>query len=188
MLVVTTLSCAWCGVAEEWEPVVGGEGIYAISNKGNARSRRIPCSGKRLGFWRLLKPGLDSAGYLYVNLYLHGKRTNRLVHHLVADAFLSPKGPTDQVVRHLNDNKLDNCVENLARGTYSDNMRDVFRNGKRTHKGSANSQAKLTEDIVREIRCLYATGTFTQIELARRFGVRQGTISEIVRCQKWRHV
>jgi len=181
--------CDIRGTVEMWRPVVGGEEIYAISNTGSARSRRIPRSGKRFGPWRLLKPMINSCGYLRVSLYLNGKKTTRLIHHLVADSFLPPKGPTDTVVRHLNDNKLDNRVENLARGTYSDNMADSIHNGKHVvPKGAAHYRAKLTEDDVRENRRLYATGEFSQRELARRFGVHQRTIGRIVLRKNWKHV
>lgn len=37
--------------------------------------------------------------------------------------------------------------------------------------------AKLTFEQKQEIRTLYATGNFTQCQLAERFGVRQNTIS-----------
>jgi len=174
---------------EEWRDVVEHDGIYSISNIGNARSKRIPNSGKRFGPWRLLKPAINSRGYLCVALHLNGKQTSHKIHHLVADAFLPAQGPTDTVVRHLNDNKLDNCVENLARGTYSDNRLDSVRNGKhRAPKGSAHYRAKLNDDKVEEVRRLYATGNFTQRELGLRFGVHRQTISKIVRRKSWKHI
>jgi hypothetical protein len=149
----------------------------------------VPGAQGRLGSWRLLKPRLDQKGYLFVTLYAHGKQTHHQIHHLVADAFLPAKGPTDTVVRHLNDNKLDNRVENLARGTYSDNMDDAIKNGVGfVGKGTANGKAKLTEDIVREIRQLYATGEFSQRALALRFGVSRYTICQIVRRKNWKHI
>jgi hypothetical protein len=136
-----------------------------------------------------LKQGLDGLGYLHVSLCLHGKKSIHKIHHLMADAFLPPKGPTDTVVRHLNDIKTDNRPCNLARGTHSDNAMDAFCNGKWHHaKGVSHGSAKLTEDQVREIRRLYATGVFTQQELALRFGVDQRTVSEIIRRKIWKHV
>jgi predicted XRE-type DNA-binding protein len=171
---------------EHWVPIVGYEGVYEISSTGNVRIRYVLGGQGRLGSWRLLKPVTDSDGYLFVNLCLNGKHTMHRIHHLVADAFLPEKCTTDRVVRHLNDVPSDNRACNLARGTYQDNAIDDVRNGGRT--GSANGNAKLTEDIVREIRRLYATGEFSQRELARRFGVSQSVISRIVGRQIWKHI
>jgi len=178
----TTLFVGSVG-SEAWKSVVGYEGWYAVSNIGRV------C---RVATGRVLKQQVCSHGYLIVTLCVHGKKTNSLVSHLVADAFLPPSGPTDTVVRHLNDIKIDNRVENLAWGTYSDNLRDAYRNGKNKpppiHIGEANSSATLAEDQVREIRRLYATGKFSQRELALRFGVAQSVISDIILRKIWKHV
>ena len=46
---------------------------------------------------------------------------------------------------------------------------------------------KLTMEIVREIRRLYATGNFTQADLAKKFGISSGSkISEIITNKLWR--
>jgi len=173
---------------EKWMQIVGGEGIYEVSATGKTRSRYVPGAQGRLGPWRLLKPRLDTNGYLSVTLCLHGKQTNHLIHHLVADAFLPAKCPTDTVVRHLNDDRLDNRVENLARGTYSDNLSDAFCNGRSSPRGCSHGMAKLTEDDVREIRRLYVMGCISQRELALRFGVDRVTIGRIVLRKNWKHI
>jgi hypothetical protein len=110
------------------------------------------------------------------------------VAHLVADAFLPAKGPTDEVLRHLNDDPADNRPCNLAWGTYSDNLNDAVRNGRLHPKGESHYRAKLTEDDVREIRRLYATGNFSYQELALKFGVVKTTIIDIVRRKTWKHI
>jgi hypothetical protein len=71
----------------------------------------------------------------------------------------------------------------------SDNAQDAIRNGVfHPPRGSAHGRAKLTEDNVREIRQLYATGNYSQLELGLRFGVSKHTISLIVRRKIWKHV
>ncbi len=55
-------------------------------------------------------------------------------------------------------------------------------------RGEKNSQSKLTEVDVVEIRRLYTTGGMLQRELADRFGVTQPTISAIVTRTNWTHV
>ena len=171
--------------SEIWKPVVGWEGTYEVSVLG---VRRI-APGR--GTWpgRMLKQSLDTDGRPCVNLYLHGKRTHCKVSHLMADAFLPPKTSADQVLRHLNDDPTDNRIENLGWGTRSDNAFDAIRNGKWHHaKGESHCCAKLTEDDVREIRRLYATGNYTLKELALRFGITFSTVSRIVLEKIWKHV
>jgi hypothetical protein len=171
--------CVGGADSEVWKPIVGFEGIYEISILGVRNSKT----------GRILKPGINLRGCPHVNLYICGKRTTHTVSVLVANAFLPPKGPTDTVVRHLNDDPADNRIENLAWGTHSDNMLDAIRNGKWcAKKGVSHGMAKLMEDDVREIRSLYATGNFTKRELGLRFGVTDVTIGLIVRRQHWKHI
>jgi group I intron endonuclease len=53
--------------------------------------------------------------------------------------------------------------------------------------GENNSYAKLTADDVREIRKLLAAGVL-QKEIAKRFGVSKGAITDINRGKNWSHV
>lgn len=54
--------------------------------------------------------------------------------------------------------------------------------------GKARGGLKLKDDQVREIRQLYGTGQYTQVQLAEMFPVSQSTISDIVGGRTWRHV
>jgi len=168
---------------DTWQPIVGYEGRYAISTAYQVAS--LPRKGRLR--MRILKQSLDGDGRPCVNLYFCGKRTHFKISHLMADAFLPPKSSDDQVLRHLNDDPTDNRIENLAWGTQKDNMADSLHNGTRP-RGITHGMAKLTEDNVREIRRLYATGVFTQQELALRFGVSCRMIRYIIRNENWKHV
>lgn len=46
----------------------------------------------------------------------------------------------------------------------------------------------LTPDAVREIRHLYRTGDYSQVELARRFGVSGKSVCHIVNRKSWQNV
>jgi hypothetical protein len=93
------------------------------------------------------------------------------------------------MVLHRCDNRW--CVnyeECLFLGTNSDNMKDAWNKGRGKHfvgVGEENPRAKLTEEDVREIRRLYATGTWRQKDLAEEFGVANTNISSIVLNKTW---
>lgn len=105
-----------------WRPVVGMEGRYEVSSRGDVRSvrtrkiRALTVSDK--GYYTLKLPRLTPG------------RTWKTykVHILVLEAFTGPR-PDGLIARHLNDVKLDNRAENLVWGTYSENHYDAVRNG-----------------------------------------------------------
>jgi hypothetical protein len=55
-------------------------------------------------------------------------------------------------------------------------------------KGERNCKAKLTEELVKEIRVKYVKGDTSTIKLASEYGVTQGLISQIVLHRIWKHV
>ena len=118
---------------ETWMPVEGYEGYYEISDLGVLRSvdRRIdhPTSGVigRKGKVIKLKPHKD--GYFAATLHRDGRRKNRMVHHLVLEAFVGPCPPGMECC-HNNGDPSDNRVENLRWDTKKSNMQDIKRHGR----------------------------------------------------------
>lgn len=79
---------------------------------------------------RVLSVDLTHKGYPRVFLYdINVKRKAWPLHRLLATCFI-PNPTNLPIVRHLDDNKLNFSLENLAWGTASDNQRDAVRNGK----------------------------------------------------------
>lgn len=116
------------GEAERWLPVVGWEGLYEVSDLGRVRSLpRQTQTGLRGG--QVLKPRPDADGYLLVNLSRAGIKTTKKVHQLVAEAFLGPC-PPGQEVCHNRPNSRD-CAEatNLRYGTRSQNIQQAVQEG-----------------------------------------------------------
>ena len=97
---------------EVWKGVVGYEGFYQVSNKGNVYSvERVDSRGhRRRG--RMLKPKYNRGGYLTVNLCKNGKPKTKTVHRLVAETFLPNLSGLSQV-NHRDEIKDNNNVENL---------------------------------------------------------------------------
>ena len=158
--------------AEIWRDIPGYEGKYQASNLGRVRSldRRVGiCHGAtRLMRGRILKPaGSKRNPHLYVVLG-HGAPGSP-VHQLVARTFLGPC-PTGQEVRHLDGDPLNNRADNLAYGTRTENILDVYRVG--------GAWRKLTVDQVLEIRNRLQNGE-RGIDLAREYGVGQSCISAV---------
>ena len=56
------------------------------------------------------------------------------------------------------------------------------------HKGERNSQAKLTEDKVREARRLHASGVTNNSNRKSYSDVHRGTIADIIKGRTWKHV
>lgn len=110
--------------------------------------------------------------------------------------------PKDKLVCHSCDNPK--CVnpKHLWLGTEEDNRKDMYlkrRNArgdsstyrkypeKRKH-GEKNCCAKLTEENVLEIKTLYASGDYYQMDLARKFGVSQTAIWYILNGRNWKYL
>lgn len=152
---------------ERWRPVVGFENDYAVSDLGRVVSFR---RGER----RILRAGLTSAGYPSVVL---GRRKTKLVHRLVAEAFIGPC-PEGQVVRHK-DGHRDNCgADNLEYGTRAQNMEDAKAHG--TYQKGKCKCCKIPPSQRGRIRRLYASGQLTQKEIGKIYGVTDSAICLIV--------
>lgn len=86
-----------------WKDVVGFEGFYMVSDKGEVYSIRRKIT---------LKQTLDENGYPKVNLSANGNRRNVKTHRLVAEAFI-PNTHNFPAVNHIDENKQNNHVYNL---------------------------------------------------------------------------
>lgn len=165
------------GAREEWRPIPGYEGLYDVSNEGNVRGVK-----RR----KILKSRASRTGYLQLQLHADGQAHHVSVHRLVASAFIGPV-PHGCEVNHVDGNKANNTVANLAYVSHSENIRHANREGLRAPAvGRTYPQAKLTPDSVRAIRAL--RGQMTTRELAARFGVSQPLICMVLNRKRWAHV
>jgi len=156
----------------EWKKsVVSG---YLISNDGRIWSEKTQ---------RLIRTAVNKPGYSYSNLRAQGKTQPFATHRLVAEAFIRELHD-NEVVDHIDGDKLNNTVQNLRVTTRSLNTR-AFRDRVREE---GNHGFKLDEKDVLEIRCHLTEGKLTQREIGDLFNVGASIISAINTGRKWAHV
>lgn len=112
---------------EEWRNVVGYEGLYEISNKGNIRSldRYVNNNGTlELRKGKLLHPSICK-GYRIVSLCKDGKINTKRIARLVACAFILNKDNKPHI-DHINTVRDDDRVENLRWVTRAENMNNTL--------------------------------------------------------------
>jgi len=175
---------------EEWRPVPEFEGLYEVSDLGRIRScDRISPTKNRWGQILRRFPGRtlsckpNSGGYPQVTLCDgDGGRVQKLLHWLVAAAFLGPR-PDGLAVLHRDGIKKNCAISNLSYGTGKQNSADAIRHGTQV-RGERQGQAKLTECAVREIR----SAGMTNEQFAQKFGVSENTVAIARRGDSWKHV
>ena len=132
----------------EWKKIDGFKERYSVSDTGLVRNDKTG---------RIRKPYLDSRGlYVLVHIDVDGVQYNRLVHRLVAEAFI-PNPDNKETVNHKDGNKQNNCVDNLEWATRSENQAHAWReldNGERKKKflKSNISQYRTAESIEKASR------------------------------------
>ena len=115
---------------EVWKDIKGFEG-FQVSTEGKVRSVDRYINGKygmQLRKGKEIKQWVSNSGYLTVSLNIAKKKTNLMVHRLVAETFLQqPEGKG--YVNHIDGNKVNNTVANLEWVTRSENQKHAYRMG-----------------------------------------------------------
>ena len=132
---------------ETWKEIEGFSG-YFISDEGRVRSSEVISSGQnyskitvRIKPSYILKPMKTNCGYYRVCLYKDGKQYYKTIHRLVAEAFI-PNPQNLPCVNHKDEDKSNNCVENLEWCTHQYNNTYNDRHLKAGKKISAAKKGK----------------------------------------------
>ena len=139
---------------EIWKPIECTDGKYEVSNTGKVRSLNYLGHGKT----QELKPW-NNGGYRRVNLHIAGKKTNLLLHRLVAEAFI-PNPDNKPEVNHKDGDKRNNAADNLEWSTRKENLDHADRTGLRD-----NSIDALRKHNSHEKRPIIATNVLTGEEI-----------------------
>lgn len=143
-------------INEVWKDVKGTNGKYKVSSFG----RIIGAYG------RLLKPVSTPKGYVRVKIWYGPSYKTRMVHRIVAEAFIPrPEGKTQ--INHIDGNKTNNQVDNLEWCTQSENMR---------HRVDVLGIRPESKHVVK-VRCVETGMVFRSAAEAARFvGLSRGGI------------
>lgn len=116
-------------------------------------------------------------------------RTQRRAGHLVLELDGRPR-PKGAVMMHLCD--VTECLnpDHLKWGTQQENIEDMRRKGRARNnpkRGEKSPNAKLTEEVVREIRRRVEQGEYRKT-IANELGLSEGHVGRIVDRKAWAHV
>ena len=100
---------------EIWKEIENTDGYYFISNYGRIKSLyKYEAT--------ILKPSTTVSGYERLQIKQDGMINNKLVHRLVAAAFLPAPENIEWQLHHKDFNKLNNHVDNLEWLSYKDHL------------------------------------------------------------------
>lgn len=148
---------------EIWKDIDGYEGLYQVSNLGRVKNINYRGTKKE----RLLKSRKSRDGYLQLCLCKDGFIKMFYVHRLVAETFIyNPQNLP--CVNHKDENKQNNCLENLEWMTIKDNV--------------TYSQGKVIKcfDVV-DNKFYYFD---SQSECERQFNFPESTVNSVLRHYK----
>ena len=153
---------------EVWKDITGYEGLYKVSDRDNVFSiKRKDSMGRKWG-GLTLEPRPHRNGYLMVQLYKNGVRKNKLIHRLVAEAFI-PNPNNLPEVNHIDEVKDNNELSNLEWCTRDYNI----------------NYGTLNERLSKKVRAVNVeTGevvTFESTQEVRNKGYSQGGVSQACR-------
>jgi hypothetical protein len=156
---------------EEWRSVLGFEGLYEVSNFGNVRSLDRTVKWKKSEMrvpGKVLAPYLRADEYCIVNLCNSGTNRQKLVHCLVAQAFLEPSLEGFTELDHIDRNRSNNHISNLRWADRSLNMRNIGLR-KDNKLGERNIYEERGSFVVSSVRLEKNKYYFKTLDEARTF-------------------
>lgn len=183
---------------EIWKPVKGYEQLYEVSNLGNVKSLKKSWSTynyKSKNYYkitteeRILKPSISHCGYKQINLSKNNKAKEKLVHRLVAEAFIENKD-NKKCVNHIDGNKQNNRVDNLEWCTHKENSKHSWNNGlqKSYLKGKYGKEHNLSKAVIQyDLEGNFIKEWDCISDVTRSLNIDSGRITKCCQKQKYCH-
>lgn len=152
---------------EKWIDVKGYESYYQVSDLGRVkRLAGSPYCKKD----RILKPGSQPTGYLFVTLCKDGEHKMVRIHRLVMENFCPVDNMENLQVNHLDENRTNNALSNLQWCTCTENI------------NYGNRTTKYIKTRGHKVRCIETGKVYNSLREAERdTGCAHTHISECVR-------
>lgn len=156
--------------SEIWKDILGYEGFYKVSNKGEVYSL---LSNKKLS-----QNKTNGNGYIICTLCKNNTKKNKYIHRLVAFHFVENKS-NYSIVNHLDGDTKNNNADNLEWCDQRKNVRHYIENGIKSDYGVNSPNTSLSIRDVLEIKHYIKESNMTQKEIASIFDISQTTVSNI---------
>lgn len=124
-------------------------------------------------------------GYGYARCEVD-KNKSQLLHRASYEIFVGPI-PEGMQINHKCHNPQCCRPSHLYLGTQQDNINDQIERGTFV-KGSKHGNAKINEDIAKEIKIMLKSKKHLHREIADKFGVSRDLVKDISRNKTWKHV
>lgn len=168
-------------LGEAYDVTSSGEVLSYLKSLG-------PKHGNKYIVDRMAPPrrlSLTTRGDGYVQVTVYGRK--QYLHRVVWEAF-NGNIPVGLQIRHLDGNKKNNTLSNLAVGTQSDNEYDKYTTGTMPH-GESHPDSLLNDWIVINAREMYAE-MFSLKEIIAILGARcsEASLSDAILGRTWKHL
>lgn len=174
----------------ELHDLVAGPYLVGLAPLGFPRYT-LDRAGRLWSHWgdkprQLVPTMVHGTGYHKVTLVNGDVKRTWLLHTLMLLAFVGPKADPAHEARHLDGDRTNNTIGNLAWGTRAENAADRESHGT-TIRGEKHYRAKITAGTAVAIRTAAASGEGHRA-LARRFGISKTQIGRIATRKSWAHI
>lgn len=126
---------------------------------------------------RVIKPVVDTTGYLIVNLTDGTRKVNRAIHRLLAKAYI-PNPKSLPHVNHIDGDQLNNKLENLEWVTVGENTRHAIDSGMTDPR---TRHPKMLEIVQMDLMGNHIRTHMSLHEAGRASGVAWQNISKVCR-------